>query len=125
MPYLDKTEQREYQRKWIAGRRRAWLDRNGPCKRCGSSENLEIDHIDRRMKISHRIWSWSDSRRLEELRKCQVLCQGCHLTKSYEIGDLRRSPHGSQRKYVVWKCRCSECRRGNTLRRRKQRAARG
>lgn len=86
MPYKDISEQREYQRKWIAKRRKDWFDANGPCVLCGSSDDLELDHIDESTKVTHNIWSWSEKRRADELVKCQVLCKICHLEKTKQFG---------------------------------------
>lgn len=83
-----KREQRKYQREWIAKRRQKWIKENGPCNKCGTWDNLEVDHIDPQDKVNHRVWSWSDERRKEELKKCQVLCEECHKTKS--IKDQKR-----------------------------------
>lgn len=115
MPYKNIKEQRDYQAKWMADRRADWIRNNGPCKRCGSWDNLEIDHIDRNIKISHRIWSWTEARRLNELAKCQVLCEKCHLVKSREFGDLppeRR--HGTYPMYRHSGCRCDPCRKAGS-----------
>lgn len=79
---------REYQRKWIANRRAEFF-KDKSCAKCGSTESLELDHIDRLTKVSNSIWSWSQVRREEELAKCQVLCSDCHLKKtSQEAKDL-------------------------------------
>jgi hypothetical protein len=116
MPCRTREEQRAYQRAWVARRRKDWLEANGPCVRCGSSENLEVDHVDRAQKVSHKVWSWSAVRREAELAKCQVLCQPCHVKKGQEAGDLGQGPrnrtkmHGSMRMYVFEKCRCDACR---------------
>lgn len=110
MSYSDKDAQREYQRKWIAKRRLTWLDSHGPCVRCGSVEDLEVDHIDASTKVSHSVWSWRQSKRDEELAKCQVLCHSCHLIKTAECGDRGESAaHGKQRRYEVHSCRCDVC----------------
>ena len=84
-----KEEQREYQRKWVA-KRRADFFADKECIRCGSHEDLELDHVDPSQKISHNIWSWSEHRRLTEIAKCQILCHDCHVTKSQENGDVAR-----------------------------------
>lgn len=63
-------------------RREDWLAANGPCKRCGSSHNLEVDHVDPSTKVNHTVWSWRQSRMLRELQKCQVLCEECHKRKT-------------------------------------------
>lgn len=89
MPYKDKDKQREYQRNCLAARRLKWFTENGPCRHCGSNENLEVDHVNPNDKVSHRIWSWTESKRLEELKKCQVLCKNCHFEKTLEENKLR------------------------------------
>lgn len=74
------TRARAYQK--IKDRRNAWFKENGPCKRCGSWEGLELDHVDPKEKEHHAVWSWSDKRREAELLKCQALCNKCHKLKS-------------------------------------------
>jgi len=81
MPMKTKEEQREYQRQWIKQRRDAFFA-NKVCIQCGSTEKLELDHINNRLKVSHRIWSWSQIRREVEIAKCQILCHACHLGKT-------------------------------------------
>lgn len=73
---------REFQKEWRKKRRLDWITENGPCRECGSWERLEVDHIDPSAKLHHNIWSWSESRRLAELSKCQVLCHRCHRLKT-------------------------------------------
>lgn len=77
---------RTYQKTWISQRRREWLEANGPCCKCGSSDRLEVDHIDPSQKqINPRaLWSLSpqNPRRIAELAKCQVLCHECHKEKT-------------------------------------------
>lgn len=89
--------------------RAIWISKNGPCRSCGSTVDLEVDHIDPKQKITHNVWSWSESRRLNELAKCQVLCSSCHKIKSREyrlIGVPEHGIHG----YNKRGCRCSICR---------------
>lgn len=90
MAYSNPDRQRRYVRYWIKLRRTQWFAAHGPCKQCGSSEKLELDHIDPSRKRNHNIWSWSDKRRTEELAKCQVLCRLCHRAKTN--AQLRASP---------------------------------
>ena len=79
MPYKDPEQQRKYQREWYARRRAAYFaDKH--CVDCGSTEQLELDHV-RGKKITHRIWSWSKKRREAELKKCEVRCRVCHKAK--------------------------------------------
>lgn len=122
--YKCRSCQREYQRangqaaKGMAAarkRRADWMAANGPCRHCGSWEELELDHIDPSTKNpvlrspSNAIWRWGDEKRNEELAKCQPLCASCHLKKTV---DERGGPakHGTCARYVRQKCRCAECR---------------
>lgn len=82
MPFDETEQKRRYQREWLIKRREAWLEKNGPCARCGSWKELQLDHKDSGKKVSHKIWSWNEKRRTAELAKCQVLCSGCHRLKT-------------------------------------------
>jgi hypothetical protein len=109
--YADPDEQREYQRVWNAERRAAWFA-DKSCLQCGSTERLELDHIDPSTKVSHSVWSWKLARRLVELAKCQPLCHDCHLAKT----ALARMPaHGKVSRYDRHKCRCALCRSAKKL----------
>lgn len=102
MPYRCPDKRREYSREWVAGRRREFMA-GKTCAFCGSTESLELDHVDPTMKVDHRIWSWSKSRREAELAKCRVLCKPCHQGR-------HRVPlaHGSIEAYKRG-CRCDQC----------------
>lgn len=78
---------------------------------CGSTEGLEVDHIDRHTKS----FTLSDKPTapwvviVEELKKCQLLCTPCHLEKSRLAGDLPpASVCGTNSKYTHG-CRCDLC----------------
>jgi hypothetical protein len=108
MAYKDKEKQREFQRESLKKKRVAWLMQNGPCLHCGSWEDLEVDHKNPAEKVNHRIWSWSEPRRLAELAKCQVLCTSCHKAKTAQ--ELSREiTHGTGNGYKKG-CRCDACR---------------
>lgn len=101
-----------HQREWTRRRRREALGLlGGRCVRCGATENLEFDHIDPATKSfsigefgSH---SWADI--LTELKKCQLLCNACHIDKTW--ADQRASrQHGTWAMYSNAGCRCDECR---------------
>lgn len=115
MSYRDKDRQRAYGRAWIRSRREAWLRANGPCRQCGSSDRLEVDHIDPAQKVHHAVWSWTEARRAVELAKCQVLCCMCHRAKT---GAQFRKPlvHGTANGYRKHDCRCELCRAWNRAR---------
>lgn len=119
MPYKDIKKQREYQLKWCLKRRENWIEKNGPCKKCGSNEDLEVDHINKENKFDYRVWSWSLERRQEELKKCQVLCGKCHLEKT--LSERKKTEHGKGWMYVGHKCRCDLCREWKRLDDRKRR----
>ena len=55
----------------------------GKCVICGSTENLEFDHIDKHAKSfgvsSHLSYSLESVK--TELDKCQLLCHECHVIK--------------------------------------------
>jgi 5-methylcytosine-specific restriction endonuclease McrA len=107
----DILKKRAYQLRYIQERRAAWLEANGPCSICGSWLDLEVDHINREDKISHKVWSWSEDRMLEELLKCQALCRICHAAKTGAENSAARSKpvvHGIQGGYRKG-CRCGEC----------------
>ena len=58
--YLKRKDyMKEYQRNWLKDRRTEWIEENGPCKQCGGSENLEIDHIDPNKKSCNVSTLWS------------------------------------------------------------------
>jgi hypothetical protein len=103
----DPDKRREYNRKWIANRRHMFFcDKH--CVRCGSLENLELDHIDPSIKVDHKIWSLSRIRMDKELSKCQVLCNECHKKKT-AIDKFRPITHGSNSSYTGRGCRCALC----------------
>lgn len=121
MPYKDKLLQRKYQREWIKQRRETYL-KDKKCEKCGSHDELEIDHIDRTKKWSHRLWSYSHKIIIEELEKCQILCRMCHILKSVaELGYYYKK-HGTRSMYRAHKCRCVKCKAWNAAYKRLYRA---
>ena len=110
MPMATRDEQRAYQREWKARRRAEWIAAHGPCARCGSDLDMEVDHIDPSDKLYNPsiIWSWSRERRDAELAKCQVLCGECHQKKTNE--ERHRTSHGTGQMYQAYRCRCDLCR---------------
>jgi 5-methylcytosine-specific restriction endonuclease McrA len=103
-------QKKEYQRIWLRNRRQEWVNEHGPCVKCGSTHNLEIDHIDPTLKTldPSRLWSLSLTNpiRIAELEKCQVLCEQCHLEKTKE--QFKTKEHGRQM-YEKYGCRCDVC----------------
>lgn len=92
MPMATPEAQREYQRLWMAKRRSDFFA-DKICAHCGGTENLELDHIDPKLKVTHAIWSWSRIRREVEIAKCQILCHKCHKKKTT---DNKENARGTQ-----------------------------
>lgn len=56
----------------------------GKCRACGTTENLQFDHIDPRQKLYaiSKMLMWAKARWLKELEKCQLLCRKHHDDKT-------------------------------------------
>lgn len=92
MPFKDRQKQLEYLKKYNAqyqperykARKAELIDKlGGKCVVCGSSENLEFDHINPSTKSFSIMKQWHDDVD-EELKKCQLLCRDCHHIKHYK-----------------------------------------
>lgn len=121
----DRKGQKRRARARAKERRKTWLEKNGPCRHCGSWEKLEIDHIvangasSKNKHTSQAMWWWPEHKRIEEIKKCQPLCRPCHLRKSKN--DLSKFEHGLNL-YDRHGCRCRVCKDANALEKRIQRA---
>ncbi len=113
---------RDRVRRLTSSRRAEWF-RGKSCAFCGSTENLELDHIDKATKIDHKVWGWREDRRLAELAKCRALCRGCHISR-HTAERSKPLAHGTRNAHDSWKCRCAECLAWNAARCRRNRAAR-
>lgn len=107
MGYKDKQKQREYCRLWMSKRREEFF-KDKFCQLCGSTESLELHHLNPKEKENHRIWSWSEKRRNEELKKCVVWCERCHI-KYHSEKQKKPITHGISGGYARG-CRCNLCR---------------
>jgi len=106
-------QKRKYDLEWRVMRRNAWIKSQGDaCAKCDSTERLEVDHIDPKLKTMQPAATWSRSEivRTTELANCQVLCHDCHLTKSaLELTEMAGPDiHGTNRTYNNG-CRCTLC----------------
>ena len=81
----DIEYRRAYRRNYYRSRRLEIIgEMGGKCSVCGSTENLQIDHVDAELKVFN-VGSRLDCARKtieSELNKCQLLCQKCHLEKT-------------------------------------------
>lgn len=65
------------------------FQKHGPCIDCGSTENLEFDHIDPSTKTCNPTQWWSaPAKRDAEIAMCVVRCHNCHLRRSQADGHL-------------------------------------
>ena len=97
---LNKEKRAEYSKKYkelnrekVREQRRGYRDKRkelcleylgGKCVKCGTTHNLQFDHIKREGKkyeITRRLTYKFDTLK-EELDKCQLLCASCHLDKT-------------------------------------------
>lgn len=120
MPYKDRDKQREFQRNRVKQVRAEWLAIHGPCVSCGSSADLQVDHKEPDLKVSHRVWSWAPARRAVELAKCQVLCLACHKLKTSQERVVP-VPHGTDGGYTAHECRCALCKAAHSVKRKNDR----
>lgn len=100
----------------------------GKCKTCGSTEELEFNHLDRTAKLFNLSGSALDKSWqtiLEEAAKCELVCNRCHLAytrEQYAAGEIvphnkNTAPyvHGTMRCYQETGCKCSPCKAAKKL----------
>lgn len=80
----------------------------GKCVVCGTTMNLEIDHIEPSEKKFNIGACWSRPIFYEEIKKCQLLCYPCHLKKTSK--EMRaKVTHGKYHVAYRLKCTCALC----------------
>lgn len=103
-------KKREYQRQWIAKRRAKYFE-NKCCVICGSTEDLELDHIDpdKKKYMPAALWGMSDKNpnKIAELAKCQVLCKIHHKEKTKLWWETVKAQHGLT--LYGRGCKCDVC----------------
>lgn len=108
----DNEYMREYMKKRYYRRRAAAIEQlGGRCVDCGSTENLQFDHVDRLTKsfdLAKAFAGWSDERIQAELVKCVLRCKPHHDEKSRRVSDLPQVDHGGG-KTGKKNCYCDKC----------------
>lgn len=94
MPFKTSEEHYHFRKEWGGSgydksryqlRKKIMIEAlDGKCVECGSVEELQFDHIDPATKSFSimRRWNRSWDSLLDELQKCQLLCNTCHLAKT-------------------------------------------
>lgn len=98
----DKSQYNERMRIYMAKRyerrRRKAIDQlGGECVHCDSTVDLEFDHIDPSTKsfaIGGRLAGVSEAKLQQELAKCQLLCDDCHISKTRENKEFAPTRYG-------------------------------
>lgn len=118
MGYSIEDNKRYLRERYAQQRSDMYAYLGGVCVVCGSTEQLEIDHVNWREKSFPVGQLWPVKKLPEvyrELDKCQLLCKDHHLEKSSvdqrEIAAEMRSPfkHGTTYSFMKAKCTCDEC----------------
>ena len=72
--------------------RRYFIDKlGGQCVSCGSTDDLEFDHInplDKSLNVSNKLGlknAYQLEELIEEVDKCQLLCEDCHRKKTHTV----------------------------------------
>jgi hypothetical protein len=114
MPYKNRINKlaRDNQRKGI---RKETFFSDKVCANCGTKQNLCLHHINPNLKIDSQIWHWKESRREQEIRKCEILCMSCHTTLHNHEREKKPIKHGTPSGYRrgcrCYTCKTNECRR--------------
>ena len=85
----NKEQHNEIQRRKIKERKKLLVEMlGGKCESCGTTKNLQFDHIDPTTKSFSIAKKYMCPIVFEEVKKCQLLCFNCHLEKTAE--DLKQ-----------------------------------
>ena len=99
---------KEYHREYWRKRRQEIIDYLGSkCVKCGTTDNLEIDHINPSDKSFHISKRLSLSTQREEVDKCQLLCHEHHMVKT--VSEKKPYTHGTIYAWMKVKCECVVC----------------
>ena len=106
------TDYTEYHRLYYYKRRAKMIAYFGvACAHCGSTDQLEFDHIDPALKsfnINENM-TLSNPGVRAELDKCQLLCRPCHEAKTAAEHREAGFTHGSMYGWQKARCACADC----------------
>jgi 5-methylcytosine-specific restriction endonuclease McrA len=113
MAIKDKDQYNAYMREYLAqkyyNRRVMFIaELGGVCVKCGTSEELEFDHVipeEKSFTIAKKLGGAPEAVIRAELQKCQLLCIPCHKSKTVKSVSVA---HG-EGKTGVRNCRCELC----------------
>lgn len=93
--------------RWIKRRAEAIEFLGGKCVECGATEALEFDHIDPSTKVMTiaRASSRNAEFFMNEVRKCQLLCEVHHKEKTRKESEVGHGEGLSGKK----NCPCAPC----------------
>lgn len=99
---------KEYHKEYYRKRRQAIFDYlGGKCVVCGTTDELEVDHIEREDKSFNISSKLSVKNNKAELDKCQLLCKTHHKEKTAQ--ENTGFEHGTMYAWMKKKCRCEIC----------------
>lgn len=89
MGYLKNETREEYNSRYNKLMKQRYYDRRakaiemlgGKCVDCGTTEQLEFDHVDENKKlfvVTQKLVSGAWDKLTEEINKCVLRCQSCH-----------------------------------------------
>lgn len=93
----NKTKRAEAQRLRRQKRRQILIEHlGGKCCGCGTTQNLQFDHLDRTEKSFNigKCLDYSLEKLIVEVDKCQLLCYNCHEVKSLINHDKDKLAEG-------------------------------
>ena len=104
------TDYTEYHRLYYYKRRAKMIAYLGvACAHCGSTDQLEFDHIDPALKsfnINENM-TLNNPEVRAELDKCQLLCRPCHEAKT--AAENTGIEHGTRTGWRRSRCGCEDC----------------
>ena len=107
---------KEYFRNYYKERKQKYINMlGGQCSICGSKNNLQFHHKDRTTKNFSigKLMNYSETKVLQELDKCVLICKSCHIKHHSEDGTFkscggRRERSCGGNAYNARKVRCIE-----------------